>query len=266
MEHQKNCSHMNWSLHNPNTTKAKKSPKVTYNRLRFVRLPSVGGMLPLKLFHITSLHTYPQQAFFRKTLHSLIACTKYYDFMMRGITHHPPLRVSKYIYYCNKQEKSSSPPFFSNDCLLAIDGSSNDDGCWNCETHRIMRWERFPRSGTNVPPSPNWKRRLHNENNMGFSSSIKRVVIFVELITFLKPQTKINNGGKIQFIRKELKTIMTPFLSPSAEGCYCWNTISKPQNWKTDNWACIFNLKIYTNMTLFFLSLLKPQSLSKPTN
>jgi hypothetical protein len=59
---------------------------------------------------------------------------------------------------------------------------------------------------------------------------------------------------------------MTPFLSPSAEGCYCWNTISKPQNWKTDNWACIFNLKIYTNMTLFFLSLLKPQSLSKPTN
>lgn len=45
---------------------------------------------------------------------------------------------------------------------------------------------------------------------------------------------------------------MTPFFSPSAEGCYCWNTISKPQNWKTDNWACIFNLKIYTNMTLFF--------------
>jgi hypothetical protein len=153
-------------------------------------------MLPLKLFHITSLHTYPQRAFFRKTSHSLIACTKYYDFIMQGITHHPPLWVSKYIYYCNKQEKSSSPPFFSNDCLIAIDGSSNDDGCWNCETHRIMRWERFPRSGTNVPPSPNWKRRLHNENNMGFSSSIKRVVLFVELITFSKPQTKINNGGK----------------------------------------------------------------------
>jgi len=32
MEHQKNYSRMNWSVHNPNTTKAKKSPKVTYNR------------------------------------------------------------------------------------------------------------------------------------------------------------------------------------------------------------------------------------------
>jgi hypothetical protein len=29
------------------------------------------------------------------------------------------------------------------------------------------------------------------------------------LITFSKPQTKINNGGGIQFIRKEPKTIMT---------------------------------------------------------
>jgi hypothetical protein len=70
-----------------------------------------------------------------------------------------------------------------------------------------------------------------------FLQASKGLSLLLNWSRFWNHKLKSTMGGNTIYKKRTQNNYDTLLFFPSAGGCYCQNTTSKPQNWKTENWA-----------------------------